>query len=455
MQKIPLTVLTGFLGAGKTTLLNRILTEHHGKRIAVIENEFGEIGIDQALVINADEEVFEMNNGCICCTVRGDLIRILGNLMKRRDRFDHVLVETTGLADPGPVAQTFFVDEDIRAQFALDGIVTVVDAHHVALQLERSVECREQIAFADVLVLNKCDLVEPAELERLERRVRSMNGMAKVLRTSHAQVPIADVLGVGGFDLDRALAARPSFLEPEYPFEWAGTYELPAGVAELALGDPQDPADQTLDVLVRYLAPAAVAEGATEALAALRSWAEPSVGLAAGGALEVGVAAPGVAHPWTLELTPLGPKRFDLRVPVAGRVALYTQHLPEEVSLRLSSQGQEVPPQQAHAFAGGHEHDSSVSSVGIHLLGAVDGERLNEWISRLLREQGKDIFRMKGILHIAGTANQFVFQGVHMLFDGREGRPWRPDELRASDLVFIGRALDREALNEGFRRCLA
>src|ERR1700747_198180 len=156
--KVPVTVLTGFLGSGKTTLLNRILTENHGKRIAVIENEFGEIGSDQALVINADEEVFEMNNGCICCTVRGDLIRILGNLVKRRDRFDHVLVETTGLADPGPVAQTFFVDDEVRAQFALDGIVTLVDAKHVALHLDDGDECRQQIAFADVLVLNKTDL---------------------------------------------------------------------------------------------------------------------------------------------------------------------------------------------------------------------------------------------------------------------------------------------------------
>src|SRR5918995_1440302 len=167
-ERTPVTVLTGFLGSGKTTLLNRILTENHGQRIAVIENEFGEIGIDQALVINADEEVFEMNNGCICCTVRGDLIRILGNLMKRRDKFDRILVETTGMSDPGPVAQTFFVDDDLRELFALDGIVTLVDAKHVQLHIEDSNECKEQIAFADVLVLNKTDLVSEAELDQLE-----------------------------------------------------------------------------------------------------------------------------------------------------------------------------------------------------------------------------------------------------------------------------------------------
>ena len=139
-DKVPVTILTGFLGSGKTTLLNRILSEEHGKRIAVIENEYGEVGIDQALVINADEEIFEMSNGCICCTVRGDLIRVLGNLMKRRDKFDYVLVETTGLADPGPVAQTFFMDDEIREEFALDGIVTLVDAAHIEQQLGRSDE---------------------------------------------------------------------------------------------------------------------------------------------------------------------------------------------------------------------------------------------------------------------------------------------------------------------------
>ena len=179
-SKVPVTILTGFLGAGKTTLLNLILTEEHGRRIAVIENEFGEVGIDQALVINADEEVFEMSNGCICCTVRGDLIRVLNNLNKRRDKFDYVLVETTGLADPGPVAQTFFMDDELRAEYALDGIVTLVDAAHIEQQLGRSDESTEQIAFADVLVLNKTDLVNGESLDRLETRLRDMNRMARV-----------------------------------------------------------------------------------------------------------------------------------------------------------------------------------------------------------------------------------------------------------------------------------
>ena len=225
-RKVPVTILTGFLGSGKTTLLNRILSEEHGKRIAVIENEYGEVGIDQALVINADEEIFEMSNGCICCTVRGDLIRVLGNLMKRRDKFDYVLVETTGLADPGPVAQTFFMDDEIHAEFSLDGIVTLVDAAHIEQQLGRSDESTEQIAFADILVLNKTDLVNGEALDRLESRLRDMNRMARVVRSERANVSVDTVLNLDAFDLDQALERRPTFLEPEYPFEWTGVYSL-------------------------------------------------------------------------------------------------------------------------------------------------------------------------------------------------------------------------------------
>ena len=214
-QKVPVTVLTGYLGAGKTTLLNRILSEEHGKKYAVIVNEFGEIGIDNDLIVDADEEVFEMNNGCICCTVRGDLIRIIEGLMKRRGQFDAIIIETTGLADPAPVAQTFFVDDDVQARASLDAIVTVVDAKHILLRLDDSHEAQEQIAFADIILLNKTDLVSPQELEEVRQRIRAINSQAKVLETVNAQAPLDQVLGQGAFDLDRILQIEPGFLSED------------------------------------------------------------------------------------------------------------------------------------------------------------------------------------------------------------------------------------------------
>jgi G3E family GTPase len=268
-------------------------------------------------VVNAEEEIFEMNNGCICCTVRGDLIRILGNLMRRRDKFDYILIETTGLADPAPVVQTFFVDDEVRAELGLDALITLVDAKHVHLHLDESDECKEQIAFADVILLNKTDLVSAADLDALERRILSMNRFAKIYRTRNAALELDKLLDIRAFDLDKALEIDPQFLSDT-----------------------------------------------------------------------------------------------------------------------------------------AHQHDETVTSVGIDLPGDLDETRLNKWISTLLRDKGTDIFRMKGILSVAGNPNQFVFQGVHMLFDSNEGRPWGK-KARSNKLIFIGRGLDRAWLNEGFEKCLA
>ncbi|WP_029004824.1 CobW family GTP-binding protein [Azorhizobium doebereinerae] len=214
-EKIPVTVLTGYLGAGKTTLLNRILSEPHGKKYAVIVNEFGEIGIDNDLVVGADEEVFEMNNGCICCTVRGDLIRIIDGLMRRKGQFDGIIVETTGLADPAPVAQTFFVDEEMGARTKLDAVVTVADAKWLSDRLKDAPEAKNQIAFADVILLNKTDLVSAEELAEVEGRIRAINPYAKLYRTQKSAIEIDKVLNQGAFDLDRILAIEPAFLDED------------------------------------------------------------------------------------------------------------------------------------------------------------------------------------------------------------------------------------------------
>ncbi|MGE3361780.1 MAG: GTP-binding protein [Acidimicrobiia bacterium] len=321
--KVPVTVLTGFLGSGKTTLLNEILTRHHGQRIAVIENEFGEVGIDDALVVQAEEEIFEMNNGCICCTVRGDLIRILGTLLKRKDRLDRIVVETTGLADPAPVAQTFFVDDEIAAACSLDAIVTMVDAKHALAHLDEvkpagvENEAVEQLAFADRVILNKIDLVDGEELAVVQRRIREINAVAEIIPASYARLDLQRILGVDAFSLERVLETDPEFL------------------------DDTD-----------------------------------------------------------------------------------------------------------------HRHDQSVTSVGIDVAGEVSADRLNRWLGDLLRRNGTDLFRSKGILAVAGSDSRYVFQGVHMLLDGASGWPWQAGEVRRNRLVFIGRNLDRDALDRGFRSCL-
>jgi G3E family GTPase len=321
-NKIPVTILTGYLGAGKTTLLNRVLTEKHQQKIAVIVNEYGEVGIDNQLVVDADEEILEMNNGCICCTVRGDLIRILRTLIfsmeQGKANFNRVLIETTGLADPAPVAQTFFMDELLSDKFEVDSIITVVDSKHITKHLDGHDEAQEQIAFADVIILNKTDLVSDDDLNTLERRLTAMNPTAKRIHAQNCNINIKDILGIHTFDLKQKLEIDPHFLEDHH-----------------------------------------------------------------------------------------------------------------------------------------HHHDDKVSSIAFREVKPLDLDKVDIWMGKLVREQGEDLLRYKGILQIKGMDRRVVFQGIHMLFSGTQDRKWKESETRLSELVFIGKNLNKEELEQQFKKCIA
>ena len=341
-KRIPVTVLTGYLGAGKTTLLNRILSENHGQHYAVIVNEFGEIGIDNDLILNTDEELFEMNNGCICCTVRGDLIRTLHGLLSKRDNFDAIIIETTGLADPGPVVQTFFVDQSLQAATFLDSITTLVDARHIQGQLTNSREALEQIAFADQIVLNKIGLASEEQLDSIELRLKKINPVAPIHRCERAQISLDKILARGSFDLDRIVGIESEFLA---------------------------------------------------------------------------VASVNPAH---------------------GEVA----HVHDEHCSSDSAQHD-------------HLHDEEITSFCLTSNEPMDGEKIVQWLDQLVVSKGQDILRSKGIINVQGEDNRVVFQSVHMLLEGDQQRPWKADEQRFSQMVFIGRHLNNEELHRGFENCVA
>ncbi|WP_349358323.1 GTP-binding protein [Stappia sp.] len=348
-DKTPVTVLTGYLGAGKTTLLNRILSENHGVRYAVIVNEFGEIGIDNDLLVESDEEIFEMNNGCICCTVRGDLIRTVENLMKRKGTFDAIVVETTGVADPAPVAQTFFMDEDVRAKAKLDAVVAVVDCRHVLQRLADTTEAQDQIAFADVILLNKTDLVTTAELTAVEARIQEINPYARLQRAERCAVPLDTVLNRGAFDLERILSLDPHFLE-----EAEHTHEC----------------------------------------------------------------GPDCDHD-------------------------HDHH------------GHDHDHHHDHGHHGhGHDDPHSVKSVSM-TAGELDPQLFFQWIGNVSQIQGPNILRLKGIMAFKDDPQRYVVQGVHMILEGDHQRDWKDGEARESRLVVIGRELDFEAIETGFKACEA
>lgn len=357
VHKIPVTVLTGFLGAGKTTLLNYILREKHGRKIAVIENEFGEIGIDGGLVLESTEEIYEMTNGCICCVgaVREDLVRIIRMLLERPERLDHIIVETSGLADPYPVAQTFFIDDPVARQVTLDAIVTMVDAKHIAAHLDDvkldgiDNQAVDQIVCADRIVINKVDLVDAQEIDALTERIRGLNATADIVTSNYAQIDLGKILGIGAFEVSQRL---------------------------MQIGDDH------------------AAEPADEA----------------------------------------GPHGHDEHAAQAPD----HEHQHGEFA------------HEAHE----HQHDPSVSSVGIEVPSDVDIAAMQRWIDELRAANSEDLFRMKGILAVKGEEHRYVLQGVHSLIEFRPAQPWGC-EPRSSRVVFIGRDLDRAALNERFQACLA
>ncbi|MBC7921560.1 MAG: GTP-binding protein [Ferruginibacter sp.] len=441
-DRIPVTILTGFLGSGKTTLLNRLLNENHGRRFAIIENEFGEIGIDRALVDHAGENLFEMNNGCLCCTVKTDLMRILDELWRRRSAFDYVLIESTGLADPGAVVQTFAMDRETAGHFRLDGIVSLADARHLPQQLQNAREAAQQLRFADVVVLNKTDLVSPAEVAEREKMVRLRNLHARIYSTAFASVAPGQVLNIRAFDLDNLLAADPDFLDLSYPFEEVRQYELTAGAYRLQF--EATPRRATHLLVLR------AAEGTEETVA---KTIEGARALFRPGSPRAEEGEQADVFPRQLYRFAEGPASATafLRAPETGHYLFFlAPHPPGFAVWRGETRWEPIGARQ---FREGHSH-AGVQSVAITFEGTLDGAKVDDWLTALLDERGDDLYRMKGILSVHHSGQKIIVQSVHRQLNSRYGADWG-DQVRQNALVFIGRHLDQSLLEAGLRACLS
>ncbi len=506
-SRTPVTVLTGFLGAGKTTLLNNLLKQQAGQRVAVIENEFGEVGIDNQLVVGAEEQVL---NGCICCTVRGDFIRVLQEFREKGQRYDYILIETTGLADPTPVAQSFLLDETLQQHYRLDGIVTLVDAVNLERHLHDNEQAQKQVGFADVLLLNKVDLVSPAEATRIERRLRDINANARIFRTKNAEIAAKDVLLIEAFQLERALELDPEFNTPEHPFTWAGLYQLEKSAYRLEIaaaaadhdhacghahaqegcchGDSHDHqgcchGERKDEACCKDSGPDHGPAGGCDAdhahgecchgkgccghafrLAVVpvkndseKAWQQAMLQGEAVFSTALVESAPGEAlKPGSLRALSLPEDKnaFVLEIDKPGYYGILADHDPTVHGGGLFRGEYRVRPTRTARFRHTHKHDDRVSTFSLQVDGDVDLDKVNTWLEKLLAEQSSKLYRMKGFLAIKGLDKRYLFQSVHMLYSGDIDRPWGA-EPRRNTVVFIGEDLDRAALTRGFLACLA